>query len=184
MTNILEQLSWLSIPFVVTHCSNDKHFLKLAYGYGNSTSPDPSTKNGAVLVGSDNKIIVYGTNKFPNGIAETQPRLNNKFIKYATIIHAENETILNAARLGKSTNNSVLYCPFLTCSECAKAIIQAGINKIVGHAQLMAIASTHTVWTESIRHGLKMTCEAGIKCALFDGTIGIMTRLNNMDIEV
>lgn len=184
MNDLQEQLNWLSTPFILTTSMEDGYFLKLAYEHGNATSPDPSTRNGAVLVTSDNKIITYATNQFARGIAETRSRLNDRPTKYRLVVHAENGAIFNAARHGKSTENAILYCPFFACSECAKAIIQAGIKRVVGHAQLMIIASTHNAWTESIRYGWEMMHEAGVECALYSGIFDIITRLNNQDIVV
>ena len=184
MDDLLKQLSWLPQPFAFTTCINDKRFLELAYAHGNATSPDPSTKNGAVLVGLDNKIIAYSTNKFPKDVAETQTRLNDRPTKYRMVVHAENGAVFNAARHGRSTNNTTLYCPFYSCSECAKAIIQSGIKKIVGHAQLMAIASDHREWVKTIIHGWEMMQEAGVECILFDGVFGIITKFNYKDIAI
>lgn len=184
MNDILEQLEWLPQPFCLTTESSAQHFLKLAYAHGNTTSPDPSTKNGAVLVGTDWKIITYSSNRFAKGIAETRTRLNDKLTKYRLVVHAENGAIFNAARHGKCTKGSILYCPFYSCPECSKAIIEAGVQKVVGHAQFMALASGHEKWVEPIQHGWDMMQEAGIECVLFDGVIGVIARLNGQDIAV
>jgi len=178
------KLDWLPQPFALTTNIIDRHFLELAYQHGNATSPDPSTKNGAVLVGSDSKIITYATNRFARGIAETRTRLTDKPTKYRMVVHAENGAVFNAALHGKSTRDATLYCPFYACSECAKAIIQSGIRRVVGHAQFMAIASSHQAWVESIIYGWGMMQEAGVECVLFDGIFGILARLNSQDIAV
>ena len=184
MSDLQEQLNWLPTPFALTNSIEDGRFLKLAYAHGNVTSPDPSTKNGAVLVDPNYKIITYATNRFARGIAETRPRLNDRSIKYRMVVHAENGAVFNAARHGKSTKDAILYCPFYACSECAKAIIQAGIERVVGHAQIMIIAASHENWVETIQYGWKMLYEAGVECVLFDGILGITARLNNQDIAV
>ena len=100
------------------------------------------------------------------------------------VVHAENSAIFNAARNGKSTRETTLYCPFYACSECAKAIIQSGVIKVVGHAQLMALAGSHTTWVESIVNAWEMMAEAGVECCLYDGEIGVTTRFNGQDIAV
>jgi len=184
MNDLQEQLGWLPMPFTLTNSIEDGHFLKLAYTHGNATSPDPSTKNGAVLVDPNYKIITYATNQFPRGVAETQPRLSDRSIKYRLIVHAENGAVFNAARHGKNTRDAILYCPFFCCSECAKAIVQAGIKRVVGHAQLMALASDHNNWVESIKYGWETLQEAGVECVLFDGVLGVMARLNYQDVAV
>jgi len=183
MNNLIDELSWLPQPFSITKDPFARDFLLLAYGHANSTSSDPNTRNGSVLV-KNNKILVFGTNKFATGVAETRPRLENREIKNMLVVHAETSAIFNAARNGKSTSGTILYCPFVSCTNCSKAIIQSGIRKVVGHAQLMAMASGHASWKQSIQCGWEMMQEAGVKCELFDGTIGVTTRFNCEDIEV
>ena len=182
MTKLQTELSWLLRSFSVTTDTVDKYFLEQAYEHS-QTSPDPSTKNGAVLVRRE-LGIAFGVNRFPKGIAETKSRLHHRPTKYRLVVHAESSAILNAARNGNSTLNTTLYCQFYTCSDCAKAIIQAGIKRVVGHAQLMKLASGHTEWIESIRFGWEMLHEAGVECALYDGNLGITTRFNGKDIFV
>lgn len=46
-------------------------------------------------------------------------------------IHAEQNAILNCARNGVSTLESTLYCTMTPCRNCAMAIIQAGIIRVV-----------------------------------------------------
>ena len=184
MNDLLKSLHWLPQPFAITTNLDDYHFLRLAYMHGNATSPDPSTKNGAVLVSKKHKIIAYATNRFPTGIAEIESRLDNRPIKYRMVVHAEHGAILNAARNGKSTNETILYCPFYACSECAKSIIQAGIQRVIGHAQIMAIGATHNTWIQSIKYGWEMMQEAGVECVLFNGIFGITARFNYKDIAI
>lgn len=184
MSDIKDGLKWLPEPFVLSTCELNRKMLRDAYQFANKYSPDPSTKNGAILVNIDGDSISYGVNKFPDGVIETEERLTNKEIKYRLVVHAENGAVFNAAKNGKSINGATLYCPFYACSECAKAIIQSGIEVVVGHAQLMALASEHTVWVKSIVDAWKMLHEAGVYCALYDGVIGVTTRFNGQDMRV
>ena len=48
--------------------------------------------------------------------------------KYAFVVHAELNAILNSTR---SLRGCTLYVSLFPCNECAKAIIQSGIRKIV-----------------------------------------------------
>ncbi len=184
MNSIMESLSWLPRPIILTTSKRERDILLKTYLYAKEVSPDPSTKNGAVLVGVDGHILVFGVNKFPKGIAETQSRLIDKEIKYRLVVHAENGAIFTAARCGKRVHGSTLYCPFYSCTECAKAIIQSGVKRVVGHAQLMALASKHTTWVKSIIHAWDMLHESGVQCDLYDGIVGITTRFNGQDIAV
>lgn len=45
--------------------------------------------------------------------------------------HAEQNAIVQAAKLGISINSGTLYCKMTPCSTCAKMIINAGIKKVV-----------------------------------------------------
>ncbi|MHC4453427.1 MAG: deaminase [Planctomycetota bacterium] len=184
MGDVIKKLNWLPQPITLTKSYADCLFLKDAYLHAQERSPDPSTKNGAILMDKDGKIIAYGVNKFPNGIAETESRLTNKETKYRLVVHAENGAIFNAAKHGRKTKGSTLYCPFYSCSECVKAIIQGGVERVVGHAQLMALAVKHTTWVKSIVNAWEIMHEAGVQCDLYDGIVGVTTRFNGQDIPV
>jgi len=184
MNKIAEQVKWLPSPIAFTTDTFSREKLFDSYEYANHRSPDPSTKNGAVIVGRYGEVISYGVNKFPKGIAETESRLADKKTKYRLVVHAENGAVFNAARHGKSTEGGILYCPFYACSECAKAIVQGGIVRVVGHAQLMAKAADHTTWVQSIVEAWEVLHEAGVECVLYDGEVGISTRFNGSDILV
>lgn len=48
-------------------------------------------------------------------------------------VHAECNAIAFAARLGISTGDSTLYSTLSPCRECAKLIVNAGIERVVYH---------------------------------------------------
>lgn len=48
---------------------------------------------------------------------------------YAT--HAEQNAIIQAAKLGVSIDGATLYCTHQPCSVCAKMIINAGIRRVI-----------------------------------------------------
>lgn len=55
--------------------------------------------------------------------------------KYQYVVHAEENAIFNAARIGTSLAGCTLvlnYSPKDICNECAKALIQSGVNAWVG----------------------------------------------------
>ena len=95
-------------------------------------SEDPCCKVGACIV-KDNKIISTGYNGMPSrsehGIypwtkGNTDPTKN----KYFYVVHAELNAILNSE---KSLKGATLYVTKFPCNECAKAIIQSGISKVI-----------------------------------------------------
>lgn len=53
--------------------------------------------------------------------------------KYLWVEHAERNAVYNAARLGLSTIGATAYITYGTpCSDCARALIQAGVKEVVG----------------------------------------------------
>ena len=48
-------------------------------------------------------------------------------------VHAEQNAILSAAKLGISVNNATLYTTMTPCFGCAKELLQAGIRKVYYH---------------------------------------------------
>ena len=106
-------------------------------------SKDPSTKVGAVIVDPHTQAVVStGYNGFPRSVNDDgshpgEPCLRSRWFrpqKYLWVEHAERNAIYNAARLGHSTNGCWLYlsCTPHVCADCARAVIQAGIQKVIG----------------------------------------------------
>ena len=106
----------------------DMRFLEMAR-HVSEWSKDPSTKVGVVLV-KDRKVVATGYNGFPKGIADDE-RLHNREQKYALVVHAEMNALLQA---GRDADGSTLYlwgfagCP---CQNCTKHVIQAGVERVV-----------------------------------------------------
>jgi dCMP deaminase len=46
-------------------------------------------------------------------------------------VHAEQNAIIQAAKLGISISGATLYCTHQPCVICAKMIINAGISRVV-----------------------------------------------------
>lgn len=141
-------------------------YLKHAYTMA-LLSPDPSTQNGSVIVNGYGALITRGYNSFPEGVEETPDRLVRP-LKYAMVEHAERWSIFEAARLGRSTYNATMFCPFIICTDCARAVIVAGIKTLIGHSK-MACSDR---WNESISIGLTMLQEAGVRVEWIDGDLG------------
>ena len=96
-------------------------------------SKDRGRKVGAVIVGPDNEVRSTGFNGIPRGVNDNVEERHDAETgeKYLWVSHAERNAIYNAALLGVSTKNCTIYVPWYPCIECAKAIIQSGIGKIV-----------------------------------------------------
>ena len=137
----------------------DEYFHKLAINIS-ERSKDPSTKVGAVIVDERNIIAGTGYNGFPRGVVDFEDRWNNRETKLDFVVHAELNAILNS---NKSLVGCTIYVyPLFSCVNCAKAIIQAGIKRIVAYPP------------DALRAGSKydlamlMYGEAGIEVSLID----------------
>ena len=114
------------------YISWDEYFMGVAQLSG-MRSKDPNTQVGACIVSSDNKILSMGYNGFPAGCSDEEfpwakegAELDTK---YPFVTHGELNAILNYR--GGSLEGAKLYVSLFPCNECAKAIIQAGIRKVV-----------------------------------------------------
>src|SRR5579859_1849886 len=107
--------------------ATNKDYIKLADYYAQS-SPDPSRKTGCVIQ-FYSKTLVHGFNTFPKGVT---PRLERPE-KYVYIEHAERNAIYAAAKLGIVLEGTTIYVNWFPCAECARAIVQSGIKKLVGY---------------------------------------------------
>ena len=97
-----------------------------------SWSKDPSTKIGAIAVGSKGQVLSQGYNGFPRGIEDTISHYEDRETKYKYVVHAEMNVIYNATYNGVSLDGSTLYVTGLpVCSDCAKGVIQVGIKRVV-----------------------------------------------------
>jgi dCMP deaminase len=83
---------------------------------------------GALLV--KNKMIISdGYNGTPSGFENECEDENNTTKPY--VLHAEANAITKVARSNNSSDGATLYVTSSPCIECAKLIIQAGINRVV-----------------------------------------------------
>jgi dCMP deaminase len=109
----------------------DQYFMGVA-SLSRLRSKDPNTQVGACIVNANKRIIGIGYNGFPFGVDDkTFPwTAEGTFLdsKYAYVVHAEANAILNATA---DLRGSSLYVNLFPCNECAKLIIQAGIKEVV-----------------------------------------------------
>lgn len=132
-------------------------------------SLDPSTQNGAVLVNEQGRLMGGDHNRFPEGVNTNHPSRWERPLKYKFIEHAERNVIYMSARRGVKTEGLTMVCPWAACAECARAIIQAGINQLVTHKQ--AHDRTPDRWKKEIDVAFEMLGEAGVKVIVYDGEI-------------
>ena len=109
----------------------DEYFMGLAH-LSALRSKDPNTQVGACIVDRDKKVVSIGYNGMPRGCDDQEFPWEREggFLdtKYAYVVHAELNAILNSPR---PVSGCTIYVSLFPCNECAKAIIQSGIKKIV-----------------------------------------------------
>lgn len=135
----------------------DRRFLEMAE-FVSCWSKDPSTKVGAVITDEKNRVVSIGYNGLPQGVEDTDERLNNRELKYKLIVHGERNAILFA---GRSVEGCTLYTwPFMPCATCAGMVIQAGIQRVV------APYSDNPRWQEDFKLTEQLFSEAGVMLVL------------------
>ena len=109
----------------------DEYFMGIAH-LSALRSKDPNTQVGAAIVDENHRVVSVGYNGMPKGCSDDVfPWSREGAIlqtKYAFVVHAELNAILNSKY---PVSGCTLYVSLFPCNECAKAIIQAGIRRIV-----------------------------------------------------
>ena len=161
-----------------------QHFLNLSVEWA-KMSKDPSTKVGAVIVDDDWAERSTGYNGLPRGIADTAERLHNRALKLELVVHAEENAICNAARIGVSTKGCTMYLSAMSyreveipvgpitgfmvpkpriwggapCTRCTVSVIQCGIRRIVTRP----FKDAPSRWAASLDQAKALLQEAGVE---------------------
>lgn len=142
----------------------DEYFMGLAH-LSALRSKDPNTAVGAAIVDGNHKVVSVGYNGFPKGCSDDVFPWNREgtFLnsKYAYVVHAELNAILNAPR---PVTGCTLYVSLFPCNECAKAIIQSGIRRIVYESDKYAD-------TDSTKASRRMLEATGVELQRIENTI-------------
>ena len=139
----------------------DRKFIKLSK-HISDWSKDKNKKVGAVIVDSDNIVLSMGYNGIPRGCDDTDECRYERPTKYLFTEHAERNAIYHAARHGVSLKGCRLYVTLFPCADCARALIQSGITKIIAPEPDL----THEVWGEHFKAAIQMMKEANIEIKL------------------
>lgn len=142
----------------------DEYFMGLAH-LSALRSKDPNTQVGAAIIDENHRAVSVGYNGFPKGCSDDEfPWSRSGGVlnsKYAFVVHAELNAILNSPR---SVSGCTIYVSLFPCNECAKAIIQSGIKRIVYESDKYADSET-TIASK------KMLQAAGIELVQLENTI-------------
>jgi len=112
----------------------DEYFLKMAEVVATRATCDRKHV-GAVIV-RDNHPIATGYNGSPPGLAHCDEvghllrEVDGRMSCFRTT-HAEQNAVNTAARFGHRTEGATIYVTAQPCLNCAKAIITAGIRRVV-----------------------------------------------------
>ena len=119
----------------------DKRFMELAETVAGWSSCYQDNRHVGAVIVKDKRILTTGYNGASSGITSCSEKgecLRKKMniasgtrqeICYA--VHAEQNAIIQAAKLGVSVDNATMYVTHQPCVICAKMIINSGMKRIV-----------------------------------------------------
>ncbi len=105
----------------------DRRYLRMARIWAEN-SYCVRRKVGALLV-KGNMIISDGYNGTPSGFPNVCESAEGVTLPY--VLHAEANALTKVARSSNSSEGATLYVTAAPCLECAKLIIQSGIDRVV-----------------------------------------------------
>jgi len=152
---------YYNLQMAVPPLTWDEYFMTFAQ-VASKKSKDPSTKVGACIVDTENRVVGLGYNGFPKYCDDNIfPFVREgEFLetKYAYAVHAEPNAILNAT---KNTHGCKMYVTLYPCNECAKLIIQAGIKEII-------YLENKYAHTDSLKASVRLFEACNVKVRQFD----------------
>jgi dCMP deaminase len=138
----------------------DERFLDLADRIA-AWSKDPSTKVGAVIIRPNRTLVSIGYNGFPREVEDNYERYEDRETKYQMVVHAEINAILTAT---EELKGCTLYVtPLHPCPQCAAAIIQVGIKRVVSRE------NRREDWKERLALSQQMFKEANVTLDVISG---------------
>jgi dCMP deaminase len=139
----------------------DEYFMEIADTVSKRATCDRG-KSGCVIV-REKQILVTGYVGAPRGlphcdesghlmkqIVHEDGSITNHCVR---TVHAEQNAICQAARLGISLNGATLYCRMTPCRTCAMMIINCGIVRVVCERKYHAGSESENMFEEA---GLKL----------------------------
>jgi len=144
----------------------DAHFIDMCRLVA-KMSKDESTKVGAVIIGADREVLSTGFNGIPRYCNDSSALRQQRPEKYFWFEHAERNAIYNAAKNGIRLDGATMYCSAPSCAECARALIQSGIRRVIfpkNHAFLK-----REDWASNFTASREMLEEAQVKVRWYEG---------------
>lgn len=119
----------------------DKRFMEMTEQIGTWSSCYQTNRHVGAIIVKNKRIIATGYNGAPQGIQSCvdkgeclRKKLNiasGTMHEVCYAVHAEQNAIIQAARVGSSVEGCTLYCTHQPCVICAKIIINSGISRVV-----------------------------------------------------
>ena len=132
----------------------DEYFMELANTAAKRATCDRG-RSGCVIV-RDKHVLVTGYVGSPMGLPhcdevghllKSTTHEDGKVTQHCVrTVHAEQNAICQAARLGISLENGVLYCKMTPCRTCAMLIINCGIKRVVCEKKYHAGAESEAMF--------------------------------------
>ncbi len=101
-------------------------YMKIALEVSNMSKAS-RTHVGAVIV-KDHNIISFGWNGTPTGYFTNICEKDDITMPY--VVHAEQNALAKTSKIGISTYGAKLFVTMSPCFDCAKLIIQSGIDTV------------------------------------------------------
>ena len=132
----------------------DKVYMRMAEEL--STLSYAKRKKVGCLIVKDTQIISEGYNGTPKGFPNECEYYSytQESVTLPTVLHAESNALTKLARSTNSSAGATLYVTMAPCIECAKLIIQSGIERVVFRDSYpkngLGILRQATVQTDSV----------------------------------
>jgi len=130
---------------MATQFELDKCYLNVALNFAKLSKADRK-KVGACLVTSHG-VILGGCNGTPPNTSNVCEVSN---ITLPTVVHAELNCILKAAKEGISVVDSTMYLTLSPCESCAAMLISAGVKRIVYLEQYRDLSGVRYLYDNGI----------------------------------
>ncbi|MGA1196866.1 MAG: deoxycytidylate deaminase [Candidatus Latescibacterota bacterium] len=145
------------------YLSWDEYFMGVAL-LSAQRSKDPNTQVGACIINEKKKIVGMGYNGLPIGCDDDHfPwARDGDFLetKYPYVCHAELNAIIN--KISADLDKCTVYVTLFPCNECAKVLIQSGIQEVIFLANKYPDS-------DSVKAARKMFDSAGVRYRMLEG---------------
>ncbi len=143
----------------------DERFMDMAFKVSTWSSCFKEDRQVGAVITKDKRILTTGYNGAGSGIKSCKEKGECLRVKLGIAsgtrhelcyaVHAEQNAIIQAAKLGVSVEGATLYCTHQPCVICAKMIINSGIKRVVykhGHPDDFSMEMFKEAGVEVLRY--------------------------------